>query len=74
MHIAICTYLGTQGPCGQHMATVVESFRLHLGVTGSAEIGVGLKLRCTLEDLHVMHQGLIALSNNSFILQRNRPP
>lgn len=56
------------------MTTVVESVRLHLGVTGSAELGDGLIVICTLEDLHVVHQGLITLSDNGLILRRTEHP
>lgn len=57
------TNLGAQSPGGQHMAAVVEPLWLHLGVTGSTETGNTLKLRGTLEDLHVVHQRLVSLGD-----------
>jgi hypothetical protein len=68
-----CTHLGTQGPGSQHVTAVVEALRLHLGVTRPTEVGEALELCSTLEDLHVVYQGLIALCDNGLILQRDRP-
>lgn len=62
------THLGTQRPGGQHVATVVELIRLHLGVAGPAERGDALELGRALEDLHVVDQGLVALGDDGFVL------
>lgn len=61
-------HLGTQRPGGQHVATVVELIRLHLGVAGPAERGDALELGRALEDLHVVDQGLVALGDDGFVL------
>ena len=62
------THLGAQGPGRQHVATVVEPVGLHLGVAGPTEVGEALERRRALEDLHVVHQGLVALGDDGLVL------
>lgn len=63
-------HLGAQGPGGQHVAAVVEPLRLHLGVAGPAEVGHALELSGALEDLHVVHERLVAPGDDGLILRR----
>ena len=67
------THLGAQGPGGQHVSAEVEPLRLHLGVAGPAEVGDGLELGGALEDLHVVHQRLVALGDDGLVLWGGRP-
>ena len=63
------THLGAQGPGGQHVAAVVEPLWLHLGVARPAEVGDTLELGSALEDLHVVHECLVALGDDGLVLR-----
>ena len=51
------------------MAAVVEPLWLHLGVARPAEVGDTLELGSALEDLHVVHECLVALGDDGLVLR-----